>query len=193
VIEDNFNHSRRESRRRAFLDQLRRMDASRYVYTYPFKGAYRPYSTDSALKSWSAASGKLNLYVHFPYCEIKCSFCNLLTSIESRSNVIAHYVEMLTKEASLLAAGGLFKNYEVVSIYFGGGTPTVCDDHLLDQTLNALHRLFKVHIGAEVAIEATPDTLSAPRLSSLRALGFDRISLGIQTLNAQELRAMGRN
>ena len=66
---------------REFATQLDRNERPAYVYTYPFKGAYRPRTgAEFAAKSWALASGRLNIYVHSPYCEMKCSFCNLFTT-----------------------------------------------------------------------------------------------------------------
>src|SRR5437764_8214711 len=100
-----------------FSERLRAADDTRYVYTYPFKGAYRPLPSDcSVLDGWSAAAGPLNIYVHIPYCDMKCTFCNLLTTTRHDAEVEGQYVSALIREIGLLTEARDWRRFDVDSL-----------------------------------------------------------------------------
>jgi len=176
-----------------FAKQLEQHDAPNYVYTYPFKGAYRPVQGNNLVgKAWEAMNGLLNIYVHIPYCEMKCSFCNLFTTTHHTDSTFAHYVSALKQETQLVTDLVDVGNFEVDSLYFGGGTPVLLSSKLLAQIVEQLRCRFKFHPSAELAIEAAPNSTDLHKLHDLRTLGFQRLSLGVQSFLNDDLKRMGR-
>jgi oxygen-independent coproporphyrinogen-3 oxidase len=172
---------------------LARNERPTYVYTYPFKGAYRPLTgTGVAVKSWTSASGRLNIYVHVPYCEMKCSFCNLFTTAQHTAETLRRYCDALLKEIRLVATLMSSEGCEVDSLYFGGGTPTLLPAEQLAAIVTELRRVFRFRPDAELAIESAPNSTDEANLRDLLSVGFQRLSFGIQSFDQHELRAMGR-
>ena len=175
--------------------RLRRaIDASElpcYVYSYPSKRAYRPVEPARSLADvWRNARGELNLYVHIPFCGYRCSFCTLFLTTAHTPDLIQAYVDSLCRQIAMY--GQLLGDLSVVSLYIGGGTPTTLTPAQLEAVFAALHRAFPRWIGQEVAIEGSPDTMSRELLACLKALGVNRVSMGLQTLDPEEQRRVGR-
>lgn len=126
------------------------------------------------------------LYIHIPFCLRKCSYCSFV-SYPQRQGDIPAYLAALKKELSWLARGKRLR-----SIYFGGGTPSLLSARQLGDVLSAISSLGTVDKTAEITIEANPGTVSEPYLKTLRGLGVNRLSLGVQSLNDAELALMGR-
>ena len=193
ATKDSLASARADAVRREFSLRLARADRATYVYTYPFKGAYRPRnSAECALGSWRRASGPLNIYVHIPYCEMKCSFCNLFTTTRRSRGTRARYVEALVEEIRMFANHVDVRRYQVESIYFGGGTPILLSDDALSEIVGALHEVFRVSADAEISIELAPNSVDESRFPALLKLGFGRVSIGIQSFHQRELQTMGR-
>jgi oxygen-independent coproporphyrinogen-3 oxidase len=128
----------------------------------------------------------LSLYVHIPFCRARCTYCdfNTYSGLES---LFAPYVEAVCRE---IAAWG--QKLPVHTIYLGGGTPTTLPVPLIGRMLAACCRAFLVDEGSEISCEANPGTVTLDALRSLRALGVNRLSLGVQSFAAAELRLLGR-
>jgi len=187
------NTARADALQKEFAARLMRDLPPTYVYTYPFKGSYRPLTeTKRVAKSWAPASGPLNIYVHIPYCEMKCSFCNLFTTTRHTPDTLRRYIEALLKEIRIVAGLVSWVRCEVDSLYFGGGTPSVLPPQVLKEIVVELRRLFRFAPDAELAIEAAPNSTDDVALRELMQIGFQRLSFGIQSFDAHELRAMGR-
>ncbi|MCB9797858.1 MAG: coproporphyrinogen III oxidase family protein [Alphaproteobacteria bacterium] len=161
-----------------------------YAYTYPPKRAYAPLSEVDGVEVWRGYSGPLNVYLHVPFCEMKCRFCNLFTVTAPDEAAQARYVAALHRELELVRAA--LGPTRLASVHFGGGTPALLSRGQLAGLLGALTRAFPVTPGAEIAIEGTPESLAGGRLAELREMGFNRVSMGVQSLDAQELEGMGR-
>lgn len=131
----------------------------------------------------------LGLYVHIPFCVSKCSYCDF-NSYAGLESLFAPYVHALQKEMRDLS--GRWGSLPVRTIYIGGGTPTVLPPSLLLAVLSACSSYFDVAAGAEVTVEANPGTVDESYLASLRAAGVNRLSLGVQSFDADELRLLGR-
>lgn|GEM_PF-169385 len=178
----------------SFVERLRLGDDTRYVYTYPFKGAYRPLASHSIIRdSWLAARGRMNLYVHIPFCNMKCAFCHLLTTTNHDTAVEAAYVSALQKEVSMLRDLIDYDQHVVESLYIGGGTPTAISFPLLRDLVAFLRHTFRFAPDSEFAIETTPDSVDDDTLLRLRACGFSRVSIGVQTFHPDELTALARS
>lgn len=176
-------------------ERIAREDMPAYVYTYPPKPAYQPFADSAgARETWRGVSGPLNVYVHIPFCEMKCSFCSLFAMVGGSSSTHERYVQAIRRELELILDGGLDADaVEVRSIYFGGGTPTSLADEQIGELLNGIRARFRIAPGAELAIEASPSSLDESRCAALRALGFTRLSIGVQTFDDGELARMGRH
>lgn len=180
--------------RQEFAERLRRPDGSTYVYTYPFKGAYRPLSESKPARlAWGTPSGPVNIYVHVPYCEMQCGFCNLFTTANHSADTLRSYAEAVCEEASILAGQVDWRRVEIDSVYVGGGTPTLLAITELSHIIQHLRGLFKFHPTAELAIESAPSSIDEIKLEKLLRLGFRRISFGVQSFDEGELRTMGRH
>jgi oxygen-independent coproporphyrinogen-3 oxidase len=128
----------------------------------------------------------LSLYVHIPFCRARCAYCdfNTYSGLES---LFVPYVEAVCRE---IAAWG--QELPAHTIYLGGGTPTILPVPLIGRILAACRRAFLVKEESEISCEANPGTITLHPLRSLRALGVNRLSLGVQSFAEAELRLLGR-
>jgi len=131
-------------------------------------------------------SQDIALYIHIPFCHRKCNYCAFV-SYEQREADIPSYLAALEKELWWRCCGE-----RVRSIYFGGGTPSLLSAEQVDHILTTVSSLFIMDEEAEITIEANPGTIDIPYLSALKALGVDRLSIGVQSLNDSELALLGR-
>jgi len=135
------------------------------------------------------AVGPISLYVHIPFCEQKCPYCDF-NSYAGLEDLMAPYVRALARELALWAQA--LGRPAVATLYFGGGTPSVLPLPLLEEVLAAVHHHFDCRPLREVSLEANPGTVDLSYLRGLRALGVDRLSLGVQSFWDDELRFLGR-
>lgn len=163
-----------------------------YVYSYPSKRAYRlvrPVRTVADV--WADAGGRLNLYVHVPFCGYRCTFCTLFLTPSAKPDLVEAYLDSLQRQ--IATYGELLGHAEVSSLYVGGGTPTRLSPSQFETLFAALHRAFpRFAADAEVSVEGSPDSIDAEILAALRNLGVNRISMGLQTLDPEEQRRTGR-
>ena len=132
----------------------------------------------------------LGIYVHVPFCRSKCQYCDFYSMATKDDKLIDGYLDAVCdhiKEAGELAPG-----YKVDTIYFGGGTPTFFGADGMAVILTAIRRNFDVVGDAEITFEANPDSVSDRLLHRLRAEGFNRVSLGIQSDDVVMLKKLGR-
>ena len=132
----------------------------------------------------------LGLYIHIPFCKAKCIYCDFYSLPRAEGQMDA-YVSALT--AQLAAWRERTADCTVDTVYFGGGTPSYLGPDRLCRLLDAVFQSCRVAPGAEITLEANPD--SAQDISALRQLhdaGFDRLSLGMQSADDAELRRIGR-
>lgn len=163
-----------------------------YIYSYPPKRAYRPFSPPRDLRPfWEDRSGEVNLYLHIPFCHYRCSFCTLFLTTAHTPEMIGAYVAAL--EGQIRHFGELAGARTIASVYLGGGTPTVLSGRQFDRLLGAIRTSFPhLSAGAEISVEGTPDSMTPEILSCLRTLGVNRISMGIQTFDPGEMERAGR-
>jgi len=140
----------------------------------------------------------LAIYVQVPFCASKCSFCNFSSRVASGS-VFTRYGEAVQQEINGLAAAckarGLASEllaYPVDSLYFGGGTPPLLGMERLEAIINVLRRRFRVADQPEFTLEVTPGSAHSKFLAAALSLGINRLSIGAQTFQEHELRAVGR-
>jgi oxygen-independent coproporphyrinogen-3 oxidase len=146
----------------------------------------------------SASSGlvappPLSLYVHWPWCVKKCPYCDF-NSHESRGEISddheAAYLAALI--ADLEAALPQIWNRPVISVFIGGGTPSLMRAATADALLAAIRMRLPLHPGAEITLEANPGTAEAAKFAAFRAAGVTRLSIGVQSFDDAKLKALGR-
>lgn len=133
----------------------------------------------------------LGIYIHVPFCRSKCQYCDFYSLGGSRDkNVTDRYMQALAMHFK--ETGTLAKDYEVDTVYFGGGTPSFYGAAGLVRIFNELQRRFNISPDAEVTFEANPDSVALPMLQTLHNEGFNRISLGVQNDEDEILKKLGR-
>ncbi len=139
----------------------------------------------------SVIPGRYSIYLHSPFCKSLCSFCYYSVIPGKGIELAEKYIDYLIREMAMHAE--TFRGQVCESVYFGGGTPSHLDDELLARVFTALHQYFDIEEGAEITIEASPGTLPREKSIFLKSLGVNRLSYGIQTLDANLLATMNRN
>lgn len=161
--------------------------APRYT-SYPtvlsFKPGFDEPALERALNEGAVAGRPLALYVHVPFCAQVCFYCGCNRIITANRKRGEDYLTLLLQEMALLAAK-TGKGRRLCRIQFGGGTPTFLGVDGLARVLGAAHRLFDVDPDAETGIEVDPRQLSPGDLVRLRAVGFNRLSIGVQDLDPE--------
>jgi oxygen-independent coproporphyrinogen-3 oxidase len=132
-----------------------------------------------------AGPRSIGLYIHIPFCQAKCTYCDF-NSFAGQEHLFDSYTVGLVREMELADPG------PVATIYIGGGTPTVLPLSLLAQAMHGIRHNFDLQAGAEISLEANPGTVGPDVLNGLRALGVNRLSLGIQSFDNGELQRLGR-
>lgn len=132
---------------------------------------------------------RLGIYIHIPFCASKCSYCDFY-SLSGCDHLMPEYQKALT--AHLEESSHAIKNYEVDSIYFGGGTPSFYGADKIVEIFNTLKLNGNVRLDSEVTVECNPDSISLNALKLLREEGVNRISLGVQASDNNLLKLIGR-
>lgn len=131
----------------------------------------------------------VSLYIHYPFCVHKCPYCDFASLAQGADRARdEQYIELLIKEFELKVP--LLRGRKLISLYIGGGTPSLCDPDLWGRLLEKVWPYLAPQ--AELSLEANPGTIDLPRLKELRAVGFNRISIGVQSFNDQALKRLGR-
>lgn len=133
------------------------------------------------------------LYIHIPFCEKKCAYCDFL-SFKSDNEEIEAYINSLNIE--LIQKAALLKNhspkYEISSIFIGGGTPSILNTKYIYKIFDELNKNFSIMPDAEISIESNPNSLTYEKALSYIENGINRISIGLQSANDEELKTLGR-
>ena len=132
----------------------------------------------------------LGLYIHVPFCRSKCQYCDFYSLSSKDDKLMDGYLNAIC--AHIKEAGALAPAYKVDTVYFGGGTPSFFGAEGMATILTYIRRSFDVDNNAEITFEANPDSVTDKLLKRLRAEGFNRVSLGIQTDDDEVLRKLGR-
>lgn len=133
---------------------------------------------------------RLGLYIHVPFCRRKCLYCDFYSICRSAENEIP-YAEALI--AQMRKWRSKTRKYAVDTVYIGGGTPSLLKNETLGGIFRAIRSDFRVLSNAEITIEANPGTLTGDKLAFYRELGINRLSIGMQSTNNDELKALGRS
>lgn len=129
----------------------------------------------------------LGIYVQVPFCQTKCTYCNFHTGVVARS-LYRPYVDAVCQE---IAQSKVLRDATVDTVYLGGGTPSLLDPADLARILDAIRHNYSCVLD-EVTLEADPETITAEKAAAWLEAGIDRVSMGVQSLNDEELRTAGR-
>lgn len=164
-----------------------------YVYGYPHKSAYRPLPQPVALAPlWQAQDrDALFYYLHIPFCEMRCGFCNLFTRAHPKGTLVEQYVAALLRQMRVvgdaLGAGGCG------GFALGGGTPTYLEAGQLESLLEGARRYLAINpASVPSSAESSPATATPERLAVLRGFGIERVSIGVQSFHDEEVARCGR-
>lgn len=164
-----------------------------YAYSYPHKSSYRPLSPPVRLAdAWRDEDvSQLSLYVHVPFCEMRCGFCNLFTHSQPAEEVVSAYLATLERQMQVVRRHVPAADFAQLAV--GGGTPTF----LAAPELGALLRRVETFVGRPLrelptSVETSPATATEERLQVLAEHGVRRISLGVQSFLPSETGRIGR-
>jgi len=164
-----------------------------FDWTFPpplLSPAAQPCSPAELFSEPSVTPGKYSIYLHSPFCESLCSFCYYTVFPGKGIREADRYIDYLLREMALYA--GPLEGLECESVYFGGGTPTHLPAELLQRVFDGLRRHFDIAPDAEISVEAAPGTLPEDKVALLHALGVNRLSYGIQSLDEDLLAGLNR-
>ena len=130
---------------------------------------------------------ELELYVHIPFCIQKCKYCDFLSAPASKQVQNAYMEALLTEIRGSAAA-----DRKVVSVFVGGGTPSVVDAKWIPDVMGEIRNHFLLEEGAEITVEVNPGTVTEESLKQYRAAGVNRLSIGCQSCHDEELSRIGR-
>ena len=132
----------------------------------------------------------LGIYVHLPFCLKKCLYCDFCSFPNPEEGIYEAYTSRLLE--SISAASAVCSEYEVDTVYLGGGTPTLLPIACHQKLIKGIYNAFDVSPTAEISAECNPATADLGYLRELRNLGVNRLSIGLQSVHERELRALGR-
>lgn len=177
----------------ALKDLLQALPYAGYAYSYPHKSAYRVLDVPEPLRELWAGEQRvaLFLYLHIPFCEMRCGFCNLFTTTGRQFFDEVAYLDALERQAAQVKEA--LGDCAFARMAVGGGTPTIL-------SASGLERLFNIATGVKdaspqdipVSVETSPATATAERMAVLRDKGVDRVSIGVQSFLESEVHAVGR-
>ena len=131
----------------------------------------------------------ISIYIHIPFCVKKCQYCDFLSApADSRAQEV--YLRALKQEIREQAAR--YREYEVQTVFIGGGTPTAVPCEKLCEVLKTVFTCYRVNPQAEISMEANPGTVTKEALLSYRKAGINRLSIGLQSADDGELKLLGR-
>jgi len=132
----------------------------------------------------------LGIYVHIPFCRSKCAYCDFCSVQNADNSKKDAYVKAVLTHIQETAPR--YSSHVVDTIYFGGGTPTILGEKPLIRILQTLKKFFSVSKSAEITLEANPESADLKKLRRLNKAGFNRISIGVQSADDNDLRSLGR-
>jgi oxygen-independent coproporphyrinogen-3 oxidase len=132
---------------------------------------------------------KISLYIHIPFCVKKCDYCDFLSAPATREKQL-EYLAALQREIEACAVK--YKDFTVISIFFGGGTPSILEAGDIASIMRSVYTHYRVADNAEITMELNPKTASLEKLIEVRKAGVNRLSIGLQVADNNELKIIGR-
>lgn len=131
----------------------------------------------------------LELYIHIPFCEKKCNYCDFV-SFHASYDVVDKYINKLLSEIE--SKKYLANDYQISSIYIGGGTPSFIDQKYISFIMESIRNNYNVVANAEISIEVNPNSVTEDKIKAYFNAGINRLSIGLQSTNDDELKTLGR-
>ena len=131
----------------------------------------------------------LELYIHIPFCEKKCNYCDFV-SFRADFDVVDKYIEKLLEE--IIAKKYLANDYKICSVYIGGGTPSFIEAKHIAFIMDSIRSNFNLSEDAEISIEGNPNSLTKEKIDTYYNSGINRLSIGLQSTDEIELKTLGR-
>ena len=136
-------------------------------------------------------SGKdISIYVHIPFCVRKCLYCDFNSQVPASEDTVFYYTSALEREIG--AAGDIFEDRKLVSVYIGGGTPSSIPSSCIGRIMDAISSVISIEDDTEITIEANPGTLTDLKIKDYVSFSINRVSLGVQSAIEEELKTLGR-
>ena len=171
---------------------LQRGPYQAYSYSYPHKSAYRPLPPRSLRDTWATEDRTaLFAYIHVPFCTMRCGFCNLFAMAQPSETLIESYDDAGVRQ--MQAMHHVLGERRFARLAVGGGTPSYLPAALLERLYLAANRILGIDLEATPSgIEVSPETVTQERMRLCRAMGVQRVSMGIQSFSQNEVRALAR-
>jgi putative oxygen-independent coproporphyrinogen III oxidase len=135
-------------------------------------------------------SEPFGIYIHWPFCEAKCPYCDFNSHVRHKPVDQARFVAAYQRELEHMA--GATSHLQVSSVFFGGGTPSLMEPSTVGAILTHIHTLWSVEPDCEITLEANPSSVETKRFAGYAKAGVNRVSLGVQSLKNADLKALGR-
>lgn len=132
----------------------------------------------------------ISVYIHFLYCKSRCPYCDFFKKLIKKDFDEKEYVQNILKDLNNMY--NLFGKREVKSIFFGGGTPSLLSGKAVGDIIEGIDKRYNIKNGAEISLEANPNTFERDKFISFKNAGINRLSLGVQALNEKDLKYLGR-
>ena len=136
----------------------------------------------------------ISLYIHIPWCEQKCPYCDFNSHTQKQKTDEQTYIQALLQDLDLdiTKYKEHLKQREILSIFIGGGTPSLFSEHAISELLEGIKQRLNLSSNAEITLEANPGSSEAKKFTSFRQAGINRLSIGIQSFNLVHLKTLGR-
>ncbi len=157
----------------------------RNIHTYPFK--YSHLQPEQFF-----AKERAVIYIHIPFCNTKCHFCDYVVYVNTSEDLRAAYVDALCKEITSFGQNRVFPAFAIDAVYVGGGTPGVLTSEQLVRIMTTVRENFEVAPECEVAVEFDPGTVTPDKITAIREAGYTRLSMGVQSFDQDILKQNNR-
>ena len=134
---------------------------------------------------------ELGIYIHIPFCKQKCYYCDFV-SYANKEEKIQEYIKCLQEEIGIESEKYKNEEYEITTIYIGGGTPSFIDASYIERIINTIKQNYKLYENPEITIEVNPGTINEEKIKKYKDIGINRISIGLQTTKDNLLKQIGR-
>ena len=131
----------------------------------------------------------LSIYIHIPFCARKCLYCDFL-SFSASAAEIKSYVNLLLREIKEQSV--FYRDHRVISVFLGGGTPSILPAEAVGRILETVREYYRMTEGAEITVECNPGTVTAEKFIDYITCGINRLSIGLQSTQDEELERIGR-
>lgn len=165
-----------------------------YAYAYPHKTSYRVLDPPIQLADAWCPEDKsaLFLYVHLPFCEMRCGFCNLFTTTRPQHTLVEETINAIDRQSRVVA--NAVQPERISQVAIGGGTPSFLTVPELERLLGNLTTTWPLDwMSTPISFEVSPATVDDEKLALLKSHGIDRISMGVQSFTAADLKELGRS